>query len=97
MPESWNYDAATVDFDAIWSILGDSMTMANHAKDGDDVFDGGVTTVHSGRLFMMNMRCMSWLSLLILTDKLPVTDGNLLFRAVKKTVMNLILLQQELM
>jgi len=44
MPDSWNYDANTVDFDALWSLLGDSMTMANHVKDGDDVFDGGLTT-----------------------------------------------------
>lgn len=43
MPESWNYDQASVDFDALWSLLGDSMTMANHVKDGEDVFDGGVS------------------------------------------------------
>ncbi len=43
MPESWNYDANTVDFDALWSILGDSMIMANHVKAGGDVFDGGTS------------------------------------------------------
>ena len=44
MPASWDYDVATVDFDAMWDMIpGDAMQMTNHAKDGEDIFDGGTS------------------------------------------------------
>jgi len=43
VPEGWTYSSATVDFDALWATSGTEHNMTNHVKDGDDVFDGGVT------------------------------------------------------
>ncbi|KPL14650.1 MAG: hypothetical protein AMS26_10000 [Bacteroides sp. SM23_62] len=49
-PEEWDWDAATLDFDALWESIEDEYEMTNHAKDGDDLFDGGTTAGSSCKL-----------------------------------------------
>jgi hypothetical protein len=47
----WEWNLASVDFDALWAEAGTEYTMTHHAKDGDDIFDGGTSAGASWKAF----------------------------------------------
>jgi len=47
----WDWNLASVNWDALWTDAGTEYQMTHHAKDGDDLFDGGTSAGSSWKAF----------------------------------------------